>query len=107
MTDYSTHRLNDDSELLPYMEDMPRYISFVNRVYNLLNSLEIGEGLSVDKVVKPENLDVFIKVVCCYILHENPFRPDSYIEFNTEYTIITRVPAFQMPHRYQNLFHEK
>ena len=107
MTDYSSHRLNDDSELKIYMADMPRYLKFVRRVYALLDALAIGEGLEVAHVVKPENLDVFIKVVCCYIIHMNPIRKDSFIEFNKEYTIIIRRPNIVFPPHRFNFYDKK
>ena len=72
MIDLSKHRLNsltDDSWIKHYSELMGenKLYEYRNLIYSKLYSLEVGQSISVIEWVKPENYDLFIKIVCCFM----------------------------------------
>ena len=104
---YSCYRLNDESELSKYQKDLTRYNKFLNRVFSFLDSLVDGETVDVQNITDETTIEIFIKVVCLYILYRNPTSyEDSYIIFSTDYSKILRVPGFKKVQRYHNNFYE-
>jgi hypothetical protein len=43
------------------------YEKYVNDIYKFLLAMQPGNFLSIEKNVKPENIDLFIKVCCMFI----------------------------------------
>ena len=55
------------------------------RVYKILDDLDVGQWISVEKWAKdPANYDLFIKLACFYVSES-----ECCYQFNNEYTIIT------------------
>jgi len=85
MFNYSQHALIGRDWHVPYMSRMGKdeFFSYVDRVYRLLRSMKPGNRLSIEKNVTPENIDLFIKVVCMYISEQTP-RSDFDISFSND-----------------------
>ena len=76
MIDLSKYRLNsliDDTWIKHYSELMgeDKLYEYKNKVYQLLLSLKVGQSISVIEWVMPENYDLFIKIVCCFMSETN------------------------------------
>ena len=103
--DLSKYRLNADSELDVYRQDLHKFVLFQCDVYNMLDGLAIGDSINVCDVVVPESLDVFIKVVCLYILlHQYDGFDVAKIEFSDDYRKIYRRPGFTRQTRYKHFY---
>lgn len=77
-------------------------------MYNLLDGLAIGDTINVCDVVVPDSLDVFIKVVCKYILlHQQDDESKSRIEFSDDYRKIYRRPGFVKPNHLDVLIYSR
>ncbi len=59
--------------------------TYKRKLYLMLYSLEVGQSIEVKKWVKPENLDLFVKIACCFVQESQ-----CNYQFNNEFTIITR-----------------
>lgn len=106
--DLSKYRLNDDAELDIYRVDMARFIRFQADVYNMLDGLAVGDTINVCDVVVPESLDVFIKVVCKYILlHQRDGIEADKVEFSEDYRKIFRRPGYIKPRRLDRHFYSR
>ena len=106
LNDLSKYRLNADSELDPFRRNLHKFIRFQTEVYNMLDGLAEGDTINVCDVVMPESIEVFIKVVCLYIiLHQHDDESMSRVEFSTDYRKIYRRPGYVKPARYINHFH--
>ena len=92
MPDYSQHRLQDWAWYFDYRSQMgkEKFYRYINRVYRLLMSMKPGSYLSIEKNVKPENIDLFIKTVCMFISEQQNLKQSktTCIEFNDSYTEI-------------------
>ena len=66
---------------------------YVNSVYLLFSQMKPGSFFDISKNVKHENRDLFIKLCCTFIDETRyvPLHPDSYYEFNPDYTILKNV----------------
>lgn len=66
------YRLNDWSELSKFKDEMgiEEYNAYTDKVYSVLLNLPPGKFYSVNKLAKPENFDLFIKI-CCLFIHSN------------------------------------
>lgn len=106
MLDFKQYRLNQDSELDKFRNPDPeRFIRFQFKVYTLLDSLEMGDKIDIVNKITPESYEVFIKVVCLYILmHRGDPIEKSYIEFSEDYTMIYRKKGFEMPQRKSHFY---
>ena len=58
---------------------------YFNRVYDMLCKAKPGDRIEIDKIVKPENLPMFIGCVCMYILDTDK------AEFDNEYKFIKKL----------------
>jgi len=79
--------LSDDTWIKEYIHKMGEksFWGYKRQVYDLLQSLAIGEMVNVEKWVKPENIDIFIKIACCFISESK-----CCYQMNPEHTIIKR-----------------
>lgn len=108
LNDLSRYRLNADSDLDEYRKDLRKFVHFQGEVYNLLDGLAIGDTINVCDVVVPDSLDVFIKVVCKYILlHQQDDESKSRIEFSDDYRKIYRRPGFVKPNHLDRHFYSR
>lgn len=106
LNNLSRYRLNTDSELDQYRQDLHKFVRFQGEVYNMLDGLAIGDSINVCDVVKPDSIDVFIKVVCLYILlHQQDDISKSRIEFSEDYRKIYRRPGFTRPNHHDKHFY--
>jgi hypothetical protein len=58
---------------------------YVDKMYKLLDGLEVRQSIAIEQWVKPESYDLFIKIAYCYIT-----TSECCYQFNPEYTIIKR-----------------
>jgi hypothetical protein len=67
---------------------------YINRVYTELMMMNVGERFSIDKNVRPENIELFIKTGCMFIL-------DGFYdyEFSNDYKYIIRHEKTKMDKR--------
>lgn len=86
--DFSHHRLKNDEELLAYREKMGAgaFWNYLNRILKRISEMRPGEVFLIDKKVKEENRDLFIKSVCFF--YENGYI--QYTHFNDSFTEIRR-----------------
>jgi hypothetical protein len=60
--------------------------AYLDKVYKILLSLLPGRSLTIEKLVKTENLETFYKCVCLFIQE----RPDFNIQFSNDYSQVIR-----------------
>lgn len=58
--------------------------NYKRKLYFMLDQLKIGECIEVQTWVKPENLDLFMKISCCFVQESR-----GNYQFNNKFTIIT------------------
>lgn len=58
--------------------------TYKRKLYLMLYNLEVGQSIEVQKWAKPQNLDLFMKICCCFV-QESRFN----YQFNNEFTTIT------------------
>jgi len=87
MPDYSQHRLNNWEWYYTYRSQMgaDNYDRYVSSVYQMLSAMKTGSFFKIEKNVRPENIDLFIKVCCMYILETKGY------EFSNDYSIIRHI----------------
>lgn len=83
-TDYSIYRLNDEKELDIYRKQFGEtaYREYLERLYNYIVNMKPGDKFRIDDLVKEQNRDLFIKLLCLFIwmhgtntfLFSNDFR---------------------------------
>jgi hypothetical protein len=88
--DLSKHRLYSIHELDPYIDLMgPKaYIEYNDKLFGTLDRLQPGAAFHFLKVVKQENIDLFIKLCCLYI------RSNGDYDMAEDFTFIKRQRAF-------------
>ena len=74
MESLAKYRLNDFSYIEFYQERMgiENFRKYRNDVFIYLENMKVGEKYSIEAKVKKENFDLFIKIVCTYILYGKP-----------------------------------
>lgn len=82
-TDLSKYRMNNYDWFKEYTAQRGKeaFDKFINDVCKFLLEMKPGTFFQIERNVKPENIDFFIKV-CCMFIHE---RYCSVQEFKTEY----------------------
>jgi hypothetical protein len=87
MESFAKYRLTDYSFIEEYEQRMGKehFRKYRDGVYIHLTGMKAGEKFAVEKPVKKENLDLFIKTVCLFILEGNP-----YYEFSDDYKYVKR-----------------
>ena len=82
MTDYSNHIMKNWDWCDAYRSRMGEesYYKYVGNVYDLLLNMQPGSFFSIEKNVKPENRDLFIKICCRFI--QEQFMSDNRRNFN-------------------------
>ncbi|MDR1116614.1 MAG: hypothetical protein LBL33_10820 [Tannerella sp.] len=87
MDSFAQYRLNDYSFIGEYERRMGTeyFRKYRDDVYIHLAKMNPGDRFSVEILVKKENLDLFIKLVCLFILEGNP----DY-EFTDDYKNVKR-----------------
>lgn len=85
--DYSKHRMNDYDWIAKYQSIMGKeeFFYFLNRVYKRMLQMKTGETYKIANKVQEANRDLFIKIVCLFILEGN----QNYI-FSEDYTKIIK-----------------
>lgn len=66
---YSHHRLNSDSQLIPYLSKMGEksFWSYAERLYRKITMMHPGESFVIDDIVIEENRDLLIKLLCSFM----------------------------------------
>ncbi len=85
---YSSHRLNDESELRPYIKKMgwPNFKTYMERLYNKIIDMKPGDKFRIDDLVVEKNRDLFIKLLCLFtVMHGT-----AVFYFNNEFTLFYR-----------------
>jgi hypothetical protein len=74
MESFAQYRLNDYSFIGEYERRMGKdyFRKYRDEVYIHLMSMKPGDRFSIETLVKEENLDLFIKIVCLFILEGHP-----------------------------------
>ncbi len=93
--DYSEHRLKNDASLKPYYthtfknrSGVMTFWQYAERLYRKITMMLPGEVYKIDDLVNEENRDVFIKLLCAFIV--SGIAQDFY--FNDTFTEFRRVP---------------
>ena len=85
----NTGRLNALAELDEYRRTMGTdFCNYRNRVYSLLMRMRKGTFFVFEKNVRPENMELFVKLCCLFIL-ERRMNVDDYVMAD-DYTLIRR-----------------
>ena len=73
MDTFAQYRLTDYSFIEKYQKRMgiENFRKYRDDVYRYLAKMKVGEKFSIEARVKEENFDIFIKIVCAYILSGN------------------------------------
>jgi len=95
MPDYSEHIMKNWEWCSDYRSRMgtEAYGKYVRSVYELLLGMQTGSFFSIEKNVKQENRDLFIKI-CCRFMQEQFMSDqprDFCLSFNANCTEIRRV----------------
>ncbi|MCD7850460.1 MAG: hypothetical protein LUH63_12465 [Parabacteroides sp.] len=87
MDSYVAYRLVDWDWIGRYKEKMGHnlFMDYVDDIYSELLSMKVGDMFSLDSNVKEENRDLFVKIVCMFILEGHP----DY-SFSDNYKIVIR-----------------
>lgn len=92
MTDYSKHIMQNWEWCEQYRSQIGNltYWKYVSEVYKLLLSMQPDSFFSIEKNVKPENIDLFIKVCCMFIQEQlASYQPRDFCHsFNADCTEI-------------------
>lgn len=85
MNSYSIYRLMDWAWVDTYKSRMGNeaFHYYVNSVYGMLLKMNPGDRFEIEKTVKAENIDLFIKIVCMFIQEEH----ENY-DFSNDYKIV-------------------
>lgn len=96
LIDYTPYRLNTEADLKPYYSQTfsakagaLTFWQYAERLYRKITMMVPGEILSVDDLVDEDNRDVFIKMLCAFML--SGIAQGYY--FNATYTEFRRMPA--------------
>ena len=91
MTDYSQHRPPDWEWYHAYRSRMgaEAFGKYLNDVYRMLSGMKPGSFFSIEKNVRSENIDLFIKICCMFIDEQVRAGPADVCHcFNPDYSII-------------------
>lgn len=85
---YTHHRLSNENDLLAYLKQMgdSEFWEYLTKLHNKIYYMQPGESFVVDDVVKEENKDLFIKLLCFFIAE----YPAKYL-FNETYTVFYKL----------------
>jgi len=96
MPDYSNHRLQNWEWYTEYRSRSGRepLLQYINTVYKLLMNMKPGSYFNIEKNVRPENIDLFIKICCMFIQEQtvSSRKREHYHCFNKTYTEIRCIP---------------
>ena len=90
MPNYTVHLMRNWDWLYKYKQELgaEKISEYINRVYQLLTKMKPGSFFSIEKNVKAENRDLFIKVSCMFIDELYDSQSSLLYEFNSDATII-------------------
>jgi hypothetical protein len=96
MPDLSKHLMQNWEWCQAYRSQMGKeaYNQYVGNVYTLLLNMQPDTYFSIEKNVKPANIDLFVKVCCMFIQEQfMSDRPRNFCHsFSPDYTEIRCVP---------------
>lgn len=94
--DYTPYRLNNEADLKPYYSQTfsakagaLTFWQYAERLYKKIVMMVPGETLTVDSLVDEDNRDVFIKLICAFMMSG---IAQGFL-FNSTYTEVRRMPA--------------
>ena len=69
MNDLSMYVLHSYQEIEAFQQSMGKeaFCTYRDKIYSRLMGMKRGDELNIPKIVKRENLELFIKVVCLFI----------------------------------------
>lgn len=87
MSNLEKYRLTNYSFIEEYEKKMgiDYFRKYRDDIYRFLVSMKIGDRFSIERNVKVENIDLFIKIVCMFILAGN-----TAYEFSNDYKFVIR-----------------
>lgn len=88
-------------EIMPvFLSDPERFLRFYHAVYLKLVTLPIGGRIVIDKICKPQHLELFKKVASLCIIEELNRKEviDDWLEFSDDRKVICRKPGW-MSHK--------
>lgn len=105
MQTLAKYRLNSLAEIeaLRLKIGQKKFITYQATVYKLLRDMQPGNVFSIPDKVKPANQDVFIKVVCLYMLET---AGDCNVILSDDYTRIRGVVSFNAEIKSQQEYNE-
>ncbi len=85
METYQAYRMNDYGWIQTYKDKMgvDDFKKYVNEIYEMLLNMKPGDKFPIDRNVKQENIELFIKIVCLFISEGN----DNY-DFTNDYKVV-------------------
>lgn len=100
MDSYVAYRLVDWDWISQYKEKMghDQFMDYVNAIYSELINMPIGKTFSLDSNVKEENRELFVKIVCMFILEGH-----SDYSFSDNYKIVIRHEKTSLEPRRRNV----
>ena len=86
--DFSIHRLNNEADLLSYHAQLgsAQFWTYGNKLFSMVLLMKPGETFRVNDMVKVENRDLFIKLLCWLI--QSGATPDFI--FNDSFSVFGR-----------------
>lgn len=93
-------------EIMPiYHSDPERFLRFYHAVYLKLATLPIGGHIVIDKICKPQHIELFKKVTSLCIIEELNRKEvtDDLLEFSDDKKVIYRRPGW-MPYKSRKRF---
>lgn len=69
LSKYILASFTDESWIKQYEAEMGKeeFWKYKDNVYRLIHNLKVDQSLEIEKWCKSENLDLFIKIACCYV----------------------------------------
>jgi len=91
MPNYAKHRMSNWDWYQEYRSRMgdEAYCRYEASVFNLLDGMKSGNFFVIEKNVQPENIELFIKICCYYIIKQQYANVSKTIhEFSDDYSSI-------------------
>lgn len=97
--DFTINRLNKEDDLLQYHAKMgsTAFWQYANRLFRTVKLMHPGESFKVDDLVKEDTRDLFIKLLCWFII--SGLAPDYC--FNNTFTVFRRIQKFTVTKMYK------
>lgn len=89
MRDIKDMVLKNNTEIESFLKEYDSNYNthaYINKVYSMLNELKPGQSIVIAKLVSEQNLNMFIKSACLYIIE----CKQNNIEISNDYRIVKK-----------------